>query len=665
MDHIEVAKRETLLGARSTVALIVFAVLLLFASALVIPSKAYAKSYDMPEVTIDAQIESNGDLQVVEQRQFDFTGDFSAVWWNYSSLPSGAKLSINGMRMAHVDDSGAVVDDWVNLPSVPFQMDWREEGGPSKTAYSYDAPQKTVYAFFDESDSRVVFEVSYTVKDAVQAYSDVGELYWQFVGSAWQEDSSNIDLKVSLPAPSGTQIDPGENVRAWGHGPLDASVTINDDATVTYSVPHVNAGSYAEARILFPTEWLTQVAPEDDNAHFSTAHLENVLNEERTWADHANAERMESLVLILVVVLVCLVLLIWGLRSFMRYGKELKPSFNESYWRDVPLKGEHPAVIGRLCRFNKESTVDLTATIMHLADLGALTISQGTYEKKGILGTKAEDDFYLVRKRDVELGLNSEIDRSAMHLLFDVVAAGRDEMHLSEIKEAARSCPSAFSNAVEDWQGIVTSHVSVGEYFETYSTIKRSRMFIVAVILLVACVVTAFVFGNPIVVVPGLFTGIVLVIVSKFMDRRTQKGADVYARCVALKKWLSDFSTLGERPPSDIKVWGEFMVYALLFGVAKEAMEQLEKAVPEMAGDYSSMDSAGYIPWWVWYSSSWHIAHPGSSMLDLGSALDSALSSSIASSTSAVSGNFSSAGGFGGGFSAGGGGGFGGGGGAR
>lgn len=644
------------------VALFLALVAFVFSIACFMPQTALAKSYSMPNVTIDAQVEENGDLLVTEKREFDFDGSFTAVWWNYNDLPEGASITINSVRAAHVNDSGDIQGEWAPLSSVPFQLAWRDAGGPGKTVYSFDEAQNAIYVFFDESDSKVTFELNYVVKDAVQAYSDVGELYWQFVGSQWEESSSNVSLTVTLPVPSNVVVKPGETIRAWGHGPLDATVNIANDGTVTYEVPHVDAGSYAEARIVFPTEWLTGIISSDNNAHFSTAHLETVLNEERTWSDRANAQRAASLGVILAVVLGCLLLLIWALRSFIRYGKELQPQVHDEYWRDVPVKGEHPAVIGRLCRFNKEDAADFTATIMHLANEGALLINKGSYQIDGTFRDKTVEDYYFTRVPEIELKLNSEIDRQAMKFLFDTVAEGQSSLWLGTITEYAKEHPQRFSDEMTRWQGTVSAHVNAGEYLESYSTVKRTRMASIGVVLIVACVIVAFLFSNPLVLIPGIVTSVVLMVVSRFMDRRTQKGADAYARCEALKKWLTEFSALNERPPLDVKVWGEFMVYALIFGVAEKAMEELAKAVPEVGvGNYSAMGLHDSTPWWIWYSAGYHT----SNLPDVGTMLQSTISNSVASSISAASGNFSSGAGIGGGFSGGGGGGFGGGGGAR
>ena len=621
------------------------------------PQQAFAKSYEMPQTTINATVQPNGDLHVVEQRQFDFDGSFTAVWWNFNNLPSGSDIKINSVSM------GASANSLSKFASVPFQLDWREEGGPGTDAYSFDQPKNTVYVFFHASDESDVVQLDYTVTKAAQAYSDVGELYWQFVGSGWAEDSSNVSMTLTLPMPANATVTAGENVRAWGHGPLNATVTINDDGTVSYEVPSVKAGSYAEARVVFPVEWLSGVAQGADNMHESTARLDSVLSEEQTWADRANAERATSLGVLIVTILVCLALLIWGIRSFIRYGKELEPTFKDEYWRDVPVAGEHPAVVGRLWRFDKESSTDFTATIMHLANAGALLINKGTYEQDGLLRKKTVNDYYITRVPEVELTLNSELDRRAMTFLFDTIAGGKPSLWLGTIKAYAEDNPEEFNDVMADWQGLVTSHVITAEYFESYSKSKRLRMLSVAIVLLVACFIVATMFDNLLVLIPGVITGVALIIVSRFMERRTQKGADAYARCKALRKWLTEFSALDERPTTDVKVWGEFMVYAYLFGVAKEAIAELRKKVPELFEvDDSMAASTSYVPWYVWYSP----YHYGDvDMPDFGSMLQTSVTESIQAVESALSDNSSDGFGGGGGFSGGGGGGFGGGGGAR
>ena len=625
--------------------------------ALANPALAYAKSYTMPSVDIEATADTKGDLSVTETRTFDFDGSFTAVWWYFDNLPYGASIEITGVEITANDKTST-------LSSVPFQSSWRSSGGPGKAAYSFDGVDDAAYVFFDLSDTTADITLRYTVLNAVQVYSDTAELYWQFVGEGWAEDSENVSLTLNLPVPANEKIVKGETLSAWGHGPLDATVRI-DDATgqITCDVPHLTAGSYAEIRVGCDPEWFAGVLQSDSNAHFDQNRLDSIKNEEQSYADQANQERATMLISLIVAIVACLAACIWALWSFNRYGKELKPNFTDKYWRDVPVQGEHPAVIGRLIRFDKESNTDLTVTLLHLINEGAVLINKGSYQKDSLLGGKTVEDYYLSKAQGYEAKITNEIDRLAFNFVFDTVGGGAESVWLTSISQFAEENPTVFSNKIAAWQGEVTARTIHGEYFEPYSKAKRATMATVAIALFAVLLLAGMFFDNIFMVIPGIFTMALLLILSRFMDRRTQKGADDYAKCEALKRWLKDFSRLNERPVLDIKVWGEFLVYAYLFGVADEVIDELRNTVPGLFEQDATLAATSYyVPWWYIYSAH-HVAGSG-----LGSFADSfsrQVNDSFSAISSGADGNFSSGGGFGGGFSMGGGGGFGGGGGAR
>lgn len=645
---------------RNHISKFLFVGLLCLAIGLVIslcPAQAQAKSYSMPQVDIEATATSDGDLKVIEKRTFDFDGDFTAVWWYFDDLPSGSQITIDQVELTANGKT-------TSLPSVPFQPSWRSSGGPGKSAYSFDGAEDAAYVFFDLSDESATITLHYTVLNAVQVYNDTAELYWQFVGEGWAEDSDDVSLTLNLPIKEGDKIVKGETLSAWGHGPLDATVAINDETgQVTCNVPHLPAGSYAEIRVACSPEWFAGVTQKDPNAHLDSARLDTIKSEEQAFADAANRERVVMLASLIVCIIVCLAVCIWALWSFNRYGKEFKPTFIEKYWRDVPAKGEHPAVIGRLMRFDEESNNDLTVTLLHLVNKGAVLINKASYKKNGLLSTKTVEDYYLSRAPGYEAKLSNEIDRLAFDFLFNTVGGGAESVWLGSIADYAKDNPTEFSDKLADWQGEVTARTINGKYFEPYSKAKRATMTTVAIVVFAVLLIVSIFFDNLLMLIPGVITLVFLLILSRFMDRRTQKGADAYARCEALKRWLKDFSRLKERPVLDIKVWGEFLVYAYLFGIADEVIDELHETVPELfVEDASIAASSYYVPWWYIYSSH---SMTGSGMPSFADTFTTSINNSISAIQSAANGNFSSGGGFGGGFSGGGGGGFGGGGGAR
>ncbi|WP_239442822.1 DUF2207 domain-containing protein [Gordonibacter sp. An230] len=628
------------------------------------PDQADAKSYAMSKVDIQAQVETDGSLHVVEQRTFDFDGDFTAVWWAFDGLPSNASLQVNGVRIAPVSSDGTVTGEWATLEAVPFVSAWRDEGGPGKNAYSLDNPKDTVYVFFDASDERMMIELDYTFINGVQAFKDVGEVYWKYVSDQWAETSDNVTMTLTLPVPQGAEVRAGENVRAWGHGPIDGTLTVNADGSVVYRVSHVSSGQYAEARVVFPVEWLTNLSGDAAQANRDVLRLDSVMDEERRWADEANLNRMLSLGFIVGCGAVCVVLLAWALRAYFKYGKEYTPDFTDEYWRDVPDPSIHPAVIGRLWRWDRESQDDFTATLMHLSHIGAVRIDAGTYPEQGALGTKEVADYFITRLPAAD-DVEDPIDRAALELLFDLVAGGEDSLWFGSIKKYGKDHPQEFLDAMENWQGRLSSATNREEFFEAKGKRYQTRLVGLAVLVGVAGIGVALMQEN---LIPALFmvpTAIALGVIGNYLSRRSVRGNNLVAKCKALRNWLRDFSSLDERPPTDVKVWGEFMVYAYLFGVADQAIKQLQTTLPQLFENDGSQ-GATLVPWWFWYASG--PTGIGTSMPSVSDALQNSVTGTMLSAKSALSaahGDFSSGGGFGGGFSGGGGGGFGGGGGAR
>jgi uncharacterized membrane protein len=182
---------------------------------------------------------------------------------------------------------------------VDFQTPWRTAGGPGTEAYSWDRAENTLYVFFDATDEDLIATIDYTVENGMAVYDDYGELYWQYVTAGWEVDSQNVTATVDLPVPAGDQVEAGSNVYAWGHGPLDGRLDIDaENQQVLYQVPRVQGGQYSEARVLVPTDWLPNASESSLALHTGQECLQDILADEQSWADSANAQRVQSLLFV-------------------------------------------------------------------------------------------------------------------------------------------------------------------------------------------------------------------------------------------------------------------------------------------------------------------------------------------------------------------------------
>ena len=225
---------------------------------------------------IDATVQTDGSLSVVETRTFDFDGAFSAVWWNFDSMPTDeCELTVSSVEVSPHEGQSANEDseETASLPEAVFERAWREEGGPDEPSYSVDETYRTVYVFNNVNDETVDVTLRYSIANFVQVYDDVAELYWQYIGHGWSVKSSHVVATVHLPVPAGASAAAGSDVRAWAHGPLDGTLTVGNDGTISMTVPSVDAGGYAEVRSTFPRQWLSGAS-----AHSPIFHTGNRLD---------------------------------------------------------------------------------------------------------------------------------------------------------------------------------------------------------------------------------------------------------------------------------------------------------------------------------------------------------------------------------------------------
>lgn len=572
--------------------LVATALLLVFVLLSLFPFRAFASSYSCPSVNIDVTVNSDGSISVTETREFEFNGDFTAVWWTFDELPSEeCEVSIDGASISTSDEVSAEDEDnqatTQALEEVTFESSWRESGGPDTASYSFDEEESTVYVFFEASDTSVTVMLSYTITNFVQVYNDVAELYWQCIGSGWSADSKHVNVTLRLPASGSVDTSSDDaTVRAWVHGVLDSTVAIQDDGTVTLAIPSVSAGDYAEVRVVFPSDWMSSVASSASIRHTSD-YLDSVLEEETLLANQSNVDRLYALALIVGCLLCSVGAIAWALVTFIRHGKEHKPKFQDTYWRDAPAADLHPSIIGRMWRWGAEKQRCLTATLMYLSHKGALRIDAGCYQVPDDSGSpKTVHDYYITRLFGWQDKVaDSPIDAKAIEVLFDTIAQGADSLWFGTVSQYAQEHPEQFMSLMSEWEDVVITETNRHNFFESRSLHYQGWMIGLGVFGLVVGLIGVFGFGNFIPLAAFAPAAVVLIVVSMLMNRRSTEAVEIDAKCKALLRWLKDLDTLDEQLPTDAKTWGNVMVYAYVLGAPQEFIGSLQAKLPSVMSD--------------------------------------------------------------------------------
>jgi uncharacterized membrane protein len=596
-------------------------------SVVVLPGRAEAKSYYVSQVRIEAEIQPDGSMNVVEQRTFAFDGSFTFVVqdlvWSGSQGITDIVVSEGGQPYTRAASGNKVYSYKTTGPSR-IEVTWR----------------------FAANSERRTFEISYRVLGAVLAHQDVGELYWKFIGDEW--DVRQEDILVQLELPEGAAAG---DVRAWGHGPLAGEVKIVSPTRVTWTLGRLPAKKFLEGRVTFPT----RLVPEATRR--STAPgLPGILKEEEALARRANLDRLKDLGSVLFGIVVLSGSLAGALFLQARHGREYRPQFEGDYYRELP--GDYtPAELGSLWRFGPVGAPEISATILDLARKGYLAIEVVTEDRKvlgGLLGSR-QDTGYRIKLLKGDWGGLAEHERAVLELLFRMVAPGSDVMDFESIKGWAKGRPASMQEWIKKFEGMVRGTDAVDSFFDHRT--ETIRMYeISAGVLILLGGMALFVQGMLVGGIAATIGGVVLVLGGAGLRRRSQEGSTHLAMWRGFRRFLLHFSSLDRAEVPSLIIWEHYLVFAVVLGVAKEVLEQLRIVFPQI-----SEARPGYYPWaWMHFAGARGAASP----VAMVSGLTDALHSSVAT---AVNYRPSSGGGRGGGFSGGGfgGGGGGGGGGGR
>ena len=521
------------------------------------------------------------------------------------------------------------------------------------------------------SSRNKTYKITYTIKDAVKTYNDCSEFYWMFISTSNGIPVDNLDATIKLPKAMSSK----ENIRVWGHGPLNGEIYAVDKNTVSFNVKYLSEQTMVEARVAVLEDVFTT-----NTNRINQNKLQNILSEETEWAEAANRERdrlkaeierekqIEKIIGIIIQIVavsigvgIFIILIIKIVKYAKELGKikELVPETKEKYFRDFPDENATPGEAAFLYYFDKEKLFNkniskvVSAIIMDLALKNFISFEQDQKNKMNIVLNETKDtaelnsdesDIYNLL-RNVKTYKNkknkSEENKNSISMKdIEKYAKNNDSSFLSKIE----SIETKDKNIHSAKQNLNTSKLKEAEKWKSKASGYFAASFIC--VFFVIFIIPIFI------IFPCIVCGILCNILAKETRHSalTQKGANEQELWKGLKRYMENFSLLNEREVPELALWEKYLVYATAFGVADKVLSQLKIKYPEL-NDEEFMRNNGYT--YMYMMNRYNFDRM------LNSSMQRAYSAGMrerAARQAAASSSYSSGGGFGGGFSGGGGG---------
>lgn len=503
--------------------------------------RLFEKDYYFPEVAVDVRLLPDGDALIEETRTFAFrNGPFTYAYFT-------------------VDDPGGHVQD--------FHIYEETASGEREISPDYafnTGPQFKAQWSYETTDEERTWVFRYRYDDAIDRFADAQHFYWQLIGSGWEKPTEHFRGVVRLPEGTDTS-----EVRAWGHGPLNGSVSFaNNRSDVVFEVRDIPPQNYVEASVLLPAG--TTAGP----AEMFVAR-DRIIADEARWTEEANAMRdrhdEERARVFYLMFGVPLLLAGFVLMSRLRDRVPGAPKVLSEPPEDDVVEAAFlwDAWLGRNMPLNA-----YRAQLLRLVRLGAVEIRA--------VGTVSDpEDIRLVQRKGAD-EVETATDMDFLALLF---GDPTDPEHVNEISVSdptrhGESGPTWFKEWNEDAKsdiGKALLHIRKGD-----ARIESTGSAVVAVIAAGYGIWTAvWGVGGAIgwLLVP--VAGFALIVALRSIPARV--GPEIrerIAKLAAFRRYLKDFSSLPDAPALAVIIWEQYMEWAVALYVAKRVEKQIKALIP-------------------------------------------------------------------------------------
>ena len=568
------------------------------------------------------------DVSYANSSSKPYNGDISAIEGN-TTLYDGS--SITNVKVGSISDDGDLTFDDFNRNINYFdKVNFASNGEASKYTYNTFMDEVNL-KLFNPSDLDEIFYIEYTVNDVVVVHNDIAELAWNTLGDGYRENIGDYEVKVILP-------NSDNDYRVWLHGPLNGEIKRTNNKEVLGTFNFLGAYNPVSVRLIFDKS----LVPNATKNSGLTAK-DAIIDYQTKLSDEANKERerieRQNMILIITSTIWGIIAISLAVSVYLREKKMKKTAFTMEYFRDFP-RSYGPEVLEYLIDKNITEK-SLSATILNLIYKKVLKVE--------VINKKRKDDYKLILQ-EYDPNTLTEPEKIALNLIINEIGNSK-EVILSTIRKHCSTLSNA-NNVMDLYNDFIKTSKDLGKNEKFFA--KTPGLVASAVIFSLLGTVLAFIsFGldlswlGIIIIILMIFL-IIFVITRKFY---TKKGAEHYAKWMAHKRFLEDFSRFNEKELPEVTLWDKYLVYAVVLDCADKLSKEMELKMPNM--DTTNTTYVGYNPYMTHYFITSNIY----------SSINSGIHTAVASSRSSIAASqTSSGGGFGGG-SIGGGGSFGGGGG--
>ena len=499
--------------------------IILFISLLLFPFLVSASSDVINNFDMDIYIDQSGDAYIREE--WDATANMGSEF--YHTYNNYGNSTFSDFTVTMDDKAYTFVDDWDINASI--------EDKAYKNGFNY-TNEGIEICFGKSSLGTHKYIVQYKISNFVLETKDSQIVYWTLLPYNNGGQFKNIHIKMY------SDFTYEDTLEVWGYGNYGGTSYVYDGYIEMNSDGAISNDEYMTILVKFPLGSFN-TSNIDDSTNFD--YYYNLAEEGSThYVDDSNNINIFAIIMQIVIWVLVVTTIVKvsknSANTFGKYrldfgkrGKKLNKDIPN--YRDIPCNKN----IYRAYFISSAFSISKNKTDL----LGAVLLK---WLKEDKISTKKVTSKILKRESLVIDLKQSTFDSSIESKLYGMLKEAAKD-NLLEQNEFEKWCSSNYKEILKWFDEVFNN---TGDYLINDASLTETKKKL------------------------GINTCTV-------NDKMYDEGEKLYG----LKQYLIEFSRIQEKEPIEVKLWEEYLIYAQIFGIAKEVAKQFKKLYPEILTDKS------------------------------------------------------------------------------
>lgn len=482
------------------------------------------RANSIDKITMDIYVDKQGNAHITE------------TWKAYLNKGSEGYHPYYNLGNSYFSDF-TVTDD--SQTTYTYRDSWDVDDSFSEKKYSngiYKNGNETDLCWGISKYGNRTYTLKYTINNFIYNTTDNYQiLFWQLIPYDMNPKPDDVYIKIYSDEKYSSTLD------VWGYGNYGGTAYVYDGYIEMMSPEDgLSSSDYMTILVKFPNGYFNT----DNTINKSFDEIFDGAEEGSTkYIQEEETDDLFEIVFvfleIFIFVIIPILIAIFSSKKSGKIKNKVYPKKDVLAFRDLPFKDNYSLayLIASEYNLNKKDTDFLGAVILKWIKDGNVNV---TTEEKGIFKNKSTK---------IEL-LRAPVESKELELYNMMVSASKD--NILENKEFEKYCKVHYSKVL-NWFDTTKTY--------EYNNLKSNLEYI----------------NN--VMVKGTFGR------EKQILGATDKLNEKASQMAGLKVFFKEFTSLHEKEAIEVKMWRDYLIYAQIFGMAKEVAKEFKDLYPDVISD--------------------------------------------------------------------------------